>query len=78
VGFSPDGQTILAVPNPGPAQIWSGLLVPIDGEVNRIVLWTQVISGLELDDKGVIRGLDVEAWRERRRKLDELGGPPTN
>jgi tetratricopeptide (TPR) repeat protein len=31
---------------------------------------------MELDEQGSIRVLDHSVWRERRRRLDELGGPP--
>jgi hypothetical protein len=46
----------------------------VDGEPDLIRLWTQVITGMELDDEGVIRLLDASAWHERRRRLEDLGG----
>jgi hypothetical protein len=48
----------------------------MEGEVDRIVLWTQVITGLELDADGLVRVLDTRTWQQRRQRLEELGGPP--
>jgi tetratricopeptide (TPR) repeat protein len=49
---------------------------PLEGEVDRIVLWTQVMTGMELDDNGVVRVLDAETWQDRRQRLEKRGGPP--
>jgi hypothetical protein len=40
------------------------------------MLWTQVITGLEVDDLTAARVLDAATWRERRERLEKLGGPP--
>jgi hypothetical protein len=42
----------------------------------RIVLWAQVLTGIEADDFGNARGLDPATWHERRARLEKLGGPP--
>jgi WD40 repeat protein/serine/threonine protein kinase len=81
VAFSPDGRTILTgdgertAPRHGAGQLWPGL-IPLPGTPERLVLWVQVITGRELDDEGVVRWLDAATWQQRRRRLDELGGPP--
>jgi hypothetical protein len=49
---------------------------PLIGEVERINLWAEVVTGMELDDAGTVKVLDAEAWRKRRIRLQELGGPP--
>src|SRR5438876_9544144 len=49
---------------------------PVEGEAERIVLWTQVITGMKLDDDGAVRVLDAPTWRQRRQRLEEMGGPP--
>jgi hypothetical protein len=46
----------------------------MEGDVERIALWIQVRTGIELDDEGALRALDAEAWRERRERLRALGG----
>jgi WD40 repeat protein/serine/threonine protein kinase len=73
--FGADGQTVLSGSADKTARIWT---VPraIEGELERIVLWTQVITGAELDENDLVRVLDATAWHDRRRRLDELGGPP--
>jgi hypothetical protein len=48
----------------------------MSGSVRQLVLWAQVITGMELDDDGIVRGLNGTTWQERRREFDELGGPP--
>jgi WD40 repeat protein len=74
VAYSRDGQTILTGSRDNTARLWRPPS-PVEGEVERLVLWTQVLTGMELDAGGVTRVLDAAAWQERRR-LDELGGPP--
>ena len=52
------------------------LTPPTAGDVNRVVTWLQVLSGLELDADGVFRELNASAWLQRRQLLTDLGGPP--
>jgi WD40 repeat protein len=75
VAFSPDGKTVLTGSMDKTALLWQ-LPVPVHGEVDRVVLWTQVITGLELDRDDVIRVLDATTWQQCRQRLQELGGPP--
>jgi hypothetical protein len=49
---------------------------PVSGAVDHITLWTQVLTGLELGEDRVVRVLDAPTWEERRRLLEESGGPP--
>jgi WD40 repeat protein len=48
---------------------------PLQGEVDQLTLWAQVLTALELD-RGWDQLLDVSTWHERRRQLETLGGPP--
>lgn len=50
---------------------------PMRGDPERILLWTQVITGLEVDALTAVRVLDAATWQQRRQRLQELGGPPT-
>jgi WD40 repeat protein len=49
---------------------------PIEGPTERIVLWTQLITGMELEAGGAVRVLEVDVWRERWQRLQKDGGPP--
>jgi WD40 repeat protein len=49
---------------------------PVPGDVRRLALWVQVLTCAEMDEDGVVRELDLDAWNERRRLLEELGGAP--
>jgi WD40 repeat protein len=52
------------------------LPVETEGSVERITTWLQVITGKELDSGGTLHDLDAAAWKERVKRLHELGGPP--
>jgi WD40 repeat protein/tRNA A-37 threonylcarbamoyl transferase component Bud32 len=75
--FSPDGKTLLSSGS-GPARcirLWP-VPSPLSGDAQRLVLWTQVLTGMELNSEGVVNALDAEQWQERRERLEKLGGPP--
>jgi WD40 repeat protein len=74
--FSPDGQTILTGGRDGIAQRWQAPPPPLQGEINRLVLWVQVLTGTEVGADGATRPLNEQELEERGRQLDELGGPP--
>jgi hypothetical protein len=44
---------------------------PVREDAERLTLRTQVLTGMELDAEGVVHLLSADAWRERRRRLDE-------
>jgi WD40 repeat protein len=75
VAFAADGKSVLTACEDGTVQRWQ-IPAPVPGDVDRVVLWSQVITALELDSNGGLRALEAAAWRERRRRLNELGGPP--
>jgi hypothetical protein len=80
VAFSPDGRSFLTSDpdfwkGEGDARLWDAP-VPVEGEVERLVLWVQVLTRLELDRGGAARRLDDVTWQDRRSRLEELGGPP--
>ena len=75
--FSPDGRSILTGSRDKTARLWP-VASPLQGELERIILWTEVVTGMELDDAGTVSVLDAEAWRKRRLRLEELGGAPVS
>jgi WD40 repeat protein len=80
VGFSPDGQTMVTLYEATStdhmvARFWK-VPRPLQGEPPDLVLWAQVLTGMELEADGMIRYLDAEAWHQRKQQLAQSGGPP--
>jgi eukaryotic-like serine/threonine-protein kinase len=75
VAYSPDGSTILTGCRDGTARLWPAPAL-LSGNVNRISLWVQVVTGMELDAANYFRVLDAETWHQRRQGLVDLGGSP--
>ena len=73
--FSPDGRTVLSGSKDKTARLWP-VPTAVAGEIDRIVLWAEVITGAELDASDLVRVLDPGAWHKRRQRLEEAGGPP--
>jgi serine/threonine protein kinase/WD40 repeat protein len=73
LAFTPDGLSPLVYDNLGYRLF--PMKRPVLGDAHRIALSAQVLTGLDLDPGGAVEVLDAEAWNERRRQLDELGGP---
>jgi WD40 repeat protein len=78
--FKADGQALLTANRDGSktnvhVHTWR-IPRPLDGDLERIGLWTQVITGMELDAAGAVHNLDPDTWDQRRQRLQALGGPP--
>ncbi len=48
----------------------------LEGDPDRLALWCEVVTGMELDPNDSVRVLDAATWNAHRRELDRLGGPP--
>ena len=48
----------------------------VSGEAERVALWVQVISGMELDSEMGAHLLDAPSHERLRQRLEALGGPP--
>jgi WD40 repeat protein/serine/threonine protein kinase/tetratricopeptide (TPR) repeat protein len=74
VAFSPDARFLLTSVS-STARLWD-VPVPLPADLPRLVAWVETASGMEMNRQGSIRVLGGEDWRERRRRLEQLGGPP--
>jgi WD40 repeat protein len=72
VAFSPDGKTYMATDWP----VGGKVPQPLKGDVERILLWVQVLTGMELDESGAAGFLDSDTWQKRKQRLEKLGGAP--
>jgi WD40 repeat protein/serine/threonine protein kinase len=75
VAFSPDGTRILTGSDDS-AWLWE-LPAPLEGPPNEVMIWTKVLTGMELDEAEVAQPLSPGEWQQRRRLLDEVAEPPT-
>jgi WD40 repeat protein len=76
VAFALDGgRVVLREPDERTLRIWQ-VPAPANGEAERILYWTETITGMELDAGGMAHALDPVSWQKRRLRLEELGGPP--
>jgi WD40 repeat protein len=75
VALSADGKTALTGGFDKTARLWN-VPQPMRDDAERIMLWTQVITGLEVDELTAVHVLDAKTWRERYDRLQILGGPP--
>jgi WD40 repeat protein/serine/threonine protein kinase len=74
VALSADGKTAVTGSRDKTARILNMPRLPNDPE--RIILWAQVITGIEADDHGNARALSADEWYHRKARLEKLGGPP--
>jgi WD40 repeat protein/tRNA A-37 threonylcarbamoyl transferase component Bud32 len=70
-----DGKTVLQALDGNAATLWE-VPAPVEGNVERIDLWARVLTGMALEEGGVVRALDAESWHDTRRRLDGGGGAP--
>jgi WD40 repeat protein/serine/threonine protein kinase len=73
--LSADGRHLLTAGKDRSAQRWD-VPIPLEGDVERIRLWIELITGLELDADGAPHGLDAATWLRHHQELEARGGPP--
>jgi WD40 repeat protein len=70
LAFSPDGKSALAGRTLFPVP------EPLPGDAKRLLVWAQLLAGLDMDADGVIGTLDGPRWQELSEQLEKLGGLP--
>jgi WD40 repeat protein len=73
--FAGGGQLLATGDDSRAVRLWE-LPAPVAGTPERVRLWVELLTGMELDAQGALTSLGADAVQERRRRLDELGGPP--
>jgi WD40 repeat protein len=79
VAFNRDGTLAMTGSHDGTVRLWKVPVPPpgwkapvrLPGDVERIRLWVQVVTGMELDVNGAPQELASEAWRQRVQRLKE-------
>ena len=72
--FSPDSKLVATTCLDKTMLLWT-VPRPVEGTPERLNLWINLVTGMELDPGNAPRDLDVATWNERRGRLEELGGP---
>ena len=71
VAFGPDGRTALTRGR-ARARLWD-VPPPVAGDPDRLKLAVEVLTGMEMDERGRFRPLDPASWDQRRRRVAEEG-----
>jgi WD40 repeat protein len=74
-GYGPDGRQVVTGSRDGAAQRWRAPAGGLLGSADRIALWLEGLTGLELDAAGAVQALG-EATRQERADRLAAGGPP--
>jgi WD40 repeat protein len=72
VGFGPDGGTLLTGCEDNCIRIWK-VPTPVGGGMEWIEPWTQAVTGMRLDPRGIVDRLESHEWLLLRERL---GGRP--
>jgi WD40 repeat protein len=70
-GFCPDGNSIVTACGDGTARIWN--LARSSRNLDQLQSWIEMVTGLSLDDEGIVHVLDTNTWSSRRRHLMSNG-----
>jgi WD40 repeat protein/serine/threonine protein kinase/Tfp pilus assembly protein PilF len=74
VAFRRDGKMVATASLDNTARIWR-IPALLKKDAPRTALWTQVLTGTEMDELGGVRVLNAGTWQERRQQLlQSIGG----
>jgi WD40 repeat protein/tetratricopeptide (TPR) repeat protein/tRNA A-37 threonylcarbamoyl transferase component Bud32 len=74
VAFRPDCKLLATASVDATVRLWD-VPAPITGSPQRVLLWTQVLSAMELDASDVVQVLSTHDWAQRRTDLERFDGP---
>jgi WD40 repeat protein/serine/threonine protein kinase len=74
LAFDPAGRTLLSCSRDGKGRLWP-VPAPLSGEPERIVLWTETLTGKTLDAGGAVRFLEPSSWQRRWRSRQDSSEP---
>jgi hypothetical protein len=75
MGLAPDGR-ILATADEKHLWVWPVPAACPPCPLERLRVWLEALTAMELGADDVLRPLAADVWRERRVRLEQLGGPP--
>jgi len=75
VAFSPDSRLYVTAGDNGATRLWA-VPAPLQGDPERIKLWAQLSTGMEVDGAGAFRPLSADALQQCRERLQSQDGPP--
>ena len=75
LAFRPDGKVLLTGSLDRSAVFWK-VPEPVEGSLERVRLWIESLTGMEMKDNDVVLPLELEQLHERRARLNALGGVP--
>jgi WD40 repeat protein len=70
VAFGLDGKTILTGSIGGTARL-SRAPAALEGTPERILLWTQLVTGMKVDGSGMVEVMDSQDWHRHRRSMED-------
>jgi WD40 repeat protein len=76
ISFTPDGKKLVTAGADENVRLWP-IPAPKGGTAKQLELWVQMVTRMELDERGNARPLDDQAVEDRRKRLHDAGGSPS-
>jgi WD40 repeat protein/predicted Ser/Thr protein kinase len=73
--FAPGGRFLATADGSSAVRLWD-LPAPVAGTPERVRLWAELLTGMELDAHGAMTPLGEQSLRDRRRRLAEIDASP--
>ena len=71
--FSPDGKRVVTGGGRGEVKLWD-VPTPVEGPLDQVSMWIRALTGMEMDEHGVVSWIENSEWQELRRRVDARGG----